>query len=98
MGVPVVTVAGDRSQARMGVSILTAAGCADWIATDGAGFVAIAERLAGDLGALQAIRGGLRAKLNASPLLDGKGFARAFEQAMRAIASHRLPVPRDPLA
>ncbi len=60
------------------------------------GFVAIAERLAGDLGVLQAIRGGLRAKLSASPLLDGKGFARAFEQAMRAIASHRLPVPRAP--
>ena len=56
------------------------------------------SRLAGDLGALQAIRGGLRAKLNASPLLDGKGFARAFEQALRTIASHRLPVPRDPPA
>jgi len=76
------------------VSILTAADCADWIATDGAGFVAIAQRLAGDLGALQAIRGSLRAKLCASPLLDGKGFARAFEQALRGIASHR-PVPSD---
>ena len=91
MGVPVVTVAGDRPQARMGASILTAAGCADWIATDPAGLVAIAERLAGDLDALQAIRGSLRAKLSASPLLDGKGFARAFEQAMRAIVSHPVP-------
>ncbi|MET0204774.1 MAG: tetratricopeptide repeat protein [Casimicrobiaceae bacterium] len=91
MGVPVVTVAGDRPQARMGASILTAAGCADWIATEPAGLVAIAERLAGDLDALQAIRGSLRAKLSASPLLDGRGFARAFEQAMRAIVSHPVP-------
>ena len=95
MGVPVVTVAGDRSQGRMGVSILTAAGCADWIATDGAGFVAIAQRLAGDLGALQTIRGGLRAKLSASPLMDGKAFARDFEQVLRTIVSHRVPVPDD---
>jgi len=95
MGVPVVTLAGDRSPGRMGVSILTAAGCADWIATDGAGFVAIAERLAGDLGALQTIRGSLRAKLNASPLMDGKAFARDFEQVLRTIVGHRVPPPDD---
>ena len=95
MGVPVVTVAGDRSHARMGVSILTAAGCADWIASDAAGFVAIAQRLAGDLSALQTIRGGLRAKLRVSPLVDGKGFARDFEQALRTIAIRRPPVPGD---
>ena len=95
MGVPVVTIAGDRSQGRMGVSILTAGGCADWIAADAAGFVAIAQRLAGDLGALQTIREGLRAKLSASPLMDGKAFARAFGQALRAIAVRRLPVTGD---
>jgi len=90
MGVPVVTVAGDRSQARMGASILTAAGCAEWIATDGAGYVRIAQHLAGDLGALEAIRSGLRAQLCASPLMDGRGFARDFGEAMRAIANHSL--------
>jgi len=95
MGVPVVTVAGDRSQARMGVSVLTAGGCAEWIATDGAGYVRIAQYLAGDLDALQTIRGGLRAKLSASPLMDGRQFARDFEEAMRAISSHPLPVPAD---
>ena len=56
-------------------------------------FVAIAQRLAGDLGALQAIRGGLRAKLSASPLMDGKAFARDFGEAVRAIASDPLPEP-----
>jgi len=81
----------------MGVSILTAAGCADWIATDAPGFVAIAERLAGDLGALQTLRGGLRAKLSASPLLDGKAFARDFEQVMRTLVTHRVP-PTDSAA
>jgi predicted O-linked N-acetylglucosamine transferase (SPINDLY family) len=95
MGVPLVTVAGDRPQARMGVSILTAAGCAEWIASDAAGFVSIAQCLASDLGALQGIRCGLRAKLSASPLLDGKGFARDFEKVLRTTAIHRVPVPGD---
>jgi protein O-GlcNAc transferase len=52
------------------------------------GVPVIAERLAGDLGELQAIRDRLRTKLRASPLLNGKGFARAFEQAVREIANH----------
>jgi predicted O-linked N-acetylglucosamine transferase (SPINDLY family) len=98
MGVPVVTLAGDRSQARMGVSILSAAGCREWIATDAAGFVAIARRLAGDLDALQTIRGGLRAKVSASPLMDGKTFARDFERVLHAIASDRLAVPGESAA
>jgi len=93
MGVPVVTLAGDRSPARMGASILAAAGCHDWIATDAPAFVATAQRLAGDLGALQTIRGGLRAKLCASPLLDGKAFARDFEQLLRTMVSHRVRLP-----
>jgi predicted O-linked N-acetylglucosamine transferase (SPINDLY family) len=95
MGVPVISLAGDRSQARMGVSILTAGGCADWIAFDSAGFVTIAKRLAGDLVALQTIRSRLRAKLRASPLMDGKRFARDFEEAVRAMVNHRVPVPSD---
>ena len=95
MGVPVVTVAGDRSQARMGVSVLTAGGCAEWIATDGAGYVRIAQYLAGDLGALQTIRSGLRAKLSASPLMDGRRFALDFGEAMRAISNHPLTGPAD---
>jgi len=86
-------LAGDRSTARMGASILAAAGCHDWIATDAPAFVATAQRLAGDLGALQTIRGGLRAKLCASPLLDGKAFARDFEQLLRTMVSHRVRLP-----
>jgi protein O-GlcNAc transferase len=95
MGVPVVSLAGDRSQGRMGVSILAAAGCADWIAADNAGFVAIAHGLAGNLGALQTIRGSLRAKLSASPLMDGTAFARGFERVVRTIAAHRVRLPDD---
>jgi len=69
----------------MGVSILTAAGCAEWVAADATGFVSIAQRLADDLGTLQIIRGGLRAKVSASPLLDGKAFAHDFEQLLRTM-------------
>ena len=89
MGVPVVTLEGDRSQGRMGISILTAAGCEAWVATSAGGYVEIAQRLAGDLGALQDVRSGLRAKVGASPLMDGKEFARGFEQTLFAAAGSR---------
>jgi len=58
-------------------------------------FVEIAQRLAGDLGALQTIRGTLRAKLSVSPLMDGKMFARDFERVLHAMASGRVDVPSE---
>lgn len=87
MGVPVVTLGGDRPQARMGLSILSAAGCSDWVASDDAGLVASCQRLAGDLGALQVIRSELRGRLATTPLLDGRRFAADFEQAMRGLCA-----------
>ncbi len=85
MGVPVVSLAGDRSQSRMGASILTAADCAAWVAVDAGEFVSIATSLAKDRGALPGIRAGLRGKLAASPLLDGRRFACEFEAALRSM-------------
>lgn len=83
MGVPVVTLAGDRSESRMGASILSAAGCRDWIADGADEYVAIAGRLAAAPDALHALRAGMRERLRASPLLDGEGFTRGLETAYR---------------
>ncbi|MBL8807313.1 MAG: tetratricopeptide repeat protein [Rhodospirillales bacterium] len=85
MGVPVVTLAGDRHAARVGASILTHAGRADLIAADEADYVARA------VAALRAAedRAALRARLGASPLMDGKRLAReltrAWTQALRDV-------------
>ncbi len=83
MGVPVVTLRGDRHAARVGASLLTAAGHAEWIAEDAAGYTAIAVQLASDPVRLAATRAGLRCELQASPLLDHAGQAARFGAALR---------------
>ena len=85
MGVPVVTLRGDRHAARVGASILTVAGLERLIAETPDEYVAIAVDLARDLDALAALRAALRQRLRASPLCDGGAFARAIETAYRGM-------------
>jgi len=83
MGVPTVTLAGDRHMARVSASLLTAAGHAEWVAPDAAGYVARAVALADNPVALAAIRAGLRDDLRRGPLLDAAGQAGRFGEALR---------------
>ncbi len=83
MGVPLVTLAGERSSSRGGASILTSLGRPDWIARSPEEYIAIAQRLAADPQALAAIRSGLRTELQASPLMDNAGFTRELEDLYR---------------
>ncbi|MCP9812249.1 tetratricopeptide repeat protein [Synechococcus lacustris] len=83
MGLPLVTLAGERSSSRGGASILTSLGRPDWIARSPEQYIAIAQRLAADPQALATIRSGLRAKLQASPLMDNAGFTRELEALYR---------------
>ena len=79
MGLPLVTLAGERSSSRGGASILTSLGRPDWIARSPEQYIAIAQRLASDPQALATIRSGQRAELQASPLMDNAGFTRELE-------------------
>jgi predicted O-linked N-acetylglucosamine transferase (SPINDLY family) len=96
MGVPVITLAGDRHASRVGVSLLAAAGHPDWIAGDWDAYVGLAARLASDPVRLAGWRAGLREELRRSPLLDHAGQAArlgaAFEKMGRACAAGR-PAP-----
>ena len=83
MGLPLVTLAGERSSSRGGASILTSLGRPDWIARSPEKYIAIAQRLAADPQGLAAIRSGLRAELQASPLMDNAGFTRELEDLYR---------------
>ncbi len=83
MGVPLVTLAGERSSSRGGASILTSLGRPEWIARSPEDYIAIAQRLASDPQALAEIRSGLRAELQASPLMDNAGFTRELEALYR---------------
>lgn len=80
MGVPLVTLVGERSSGRGGASILTTLGRPEWIASNADDYIAIAQRLAADPQQLATIRSGLRRELQSSPLMDGAGFTRELEQ------------------
>jgi len=85
MGVPVVTLAGDRHAARVGASLLDRFGAREWVARDADGFAAIAAGLVADAGRLAAIRAGLRARMAGSALCDGARLARGFEALYRRL-------------
>ena len=85
MGTPVVTLAGASPGARAGASLLKAAGLPELVAHSEDEYVKIAAALAADLSRLAELRSGLRARLQASPLMDAPRFARNVEVAYRRI-------------
>jgi predicted O-linked N-acetylglucosamine transferase (SPINDLY family) len=85
MGVPVVTLRGDRHAARVGASLLARVGLAALVADDLDGYVATAVALAQDAPRRTALRTSLRARVQTSPLGDPTGFTRALEDAYRAM-------------
>ena len=85
MGVPTVTLRGDRHAARVGATIDTALSLRHLVAESEAGFVSAAAALAADLPGLAALRAGLREQMRASPLCDAMGFASKFEAALRTM-------------
>ena len=85
MGVPVVTLAGDRHSSRVGASLLRAVGRAEWIARDWDDYVDKAAALAADPRQLAVLRGALRDEFRRSPLFDHAGQGARFGDALRAM-------------
>lgn len=85
MGVPVVTLSGDRHANRVTASQLQALGLGMLTATGSEQYVDIAVQLASDLEKLGAIRHGLRERMQNSPLMDYPGFTRQLEERYREI-------------
>jgi len=83
MGVPVVTATGLRSVSRSAASLLQELGLDDWIAPSIDDYVDVALARAADRDAIAALRGSLRARLQASPLTDVARFTRDLESAYR---------------
>ncbi|MDP2196970.1 MAG: tetratricopeptide repeat protein, partial [Sulfurimicrobium sp.] len=85
MGVPVLTLAGERFLSRQGVGIVMNAGLPDWVAADADDYVARAAAHAGDLQSLSKLRNELRQQTLASPLMDAKRFAIHFATALQGM-------------
>ncbi len=75
MGVPVITCPGETFASRHSLSHLSNVGLTETIARDWEEYVELAVSLASDRPRLAALRSGLRERMSASPLCDGKRFA-----------------------
>ena len=85
MGVPVLTLHGDRYVAHMSESILRSAGLDEWVAADRDDYVAKAVAAAEVPQHLDATRTRLRDQLRESTLFDARVFARELEAAFRGM-------------
>jgi predicted O-linked N-acetylglucosamine transferase (SPINDLY family) len=83
MGVPVVTLVGDRHQCRVGQSLLSNVGLPELAGSTPEEYVRIAVDLARSIPRLSQLRSGLRERMRNSPLMDAAGFARNVEAAYR---------------
>lgn len=83
MGVPVVTLVGERLLGRYGLSLLRAVGLDEGIAYSADEYVARAKALAENRELRLALHGSLRQRMSASILCDGVRGARDLEAAYR---------------
>ncbi|OGA14712.1 MAG: hypothetical protein A3H32_18365 [Betaproteobacteria bacterium RIFCSPLOWO2_02_FULL_63_19] len=81
MGVPVVTLMGDRMASRMTASMLNALGREDWIARTESEYIEKVHDLAADARGRSALRFELRGQMAQSPLCDTRGLAVSLEAA-----------------
>jgi len=85
MGVPVLTVGGSTHASRVGVSLLSAIGLEELIASDRQHYITKAVALAADRARLTTLRSSLRERVRQSPLCDGPAYARRFEALLREL-------------
>jgi predicted O-linked N-acetylglucosamine transferase (SPINDLY family) len=83
MGVPVVSLAGRTAVSRAGATLLANVGLEQLVARDAEHYVELAAGLISDAEALATLRAQLRARAEASPLMDAPQFARDFEALLR---------------
>ena len=85
MGVPVVTLAGDRHASRVGMSLLTNIGLPELVADTLDRYLDTAVNLAGDLSRLRSLRSSLRRIMKRSVLTDSEKFIAGLETLYRKI-------------
>ena len=101
MGLPIVSMVGESFKSRMGVGLLAYLGRTEWLAETAEDYVRIATGLAADAQALNALRQGLRAEVEASALMREDIFNHHFAEGLRVMWLQwlaRAEHPDDPTA
>jgi protein O-GlcNAc transferase len=84
MGVPVLSLCGDRPISRNSASIVHRAGLDDWVVNSPDQYVARAVKLENELEQLAQLRDELRTRVS-DTLCDAAGFTRTLEEAYRTM-------------
>ncbi|MBF0587539.1 MAG: tetratricopeptide repeat protein [Magnetococcales bacterium] len=95
MGVPVVTLKGERFIHRMAADIVTHGGFPELAVDSHLDYLAKAVQMTNNWQQLQIIRAELREKISASPLCDGLQYAKNIE-ALYATMKHKKAPPDPP--
>ena len=85
MGVPVITLKGDRPAGRMVASILTAVGLPEYIASSEKQYAGIAEKATASINDLSLLHSELRSRVLSSHLCDAPLYMQNIEQQYRAV-------------
>jgi len=91
MGVPVITLSGNRHAGRVGASIMTHTGLGEFIAKDFNEYVALAISCSKRTELLCELRRDLRNIMQASDLCNARGFTETIEAAYRQIWGRYRP-------
>jgi len=94
MGVPVLTLLGQRHSARVSASLLTQVDLQECIAADRPEFIAAARRLADAVDTRVDWRTSLRERMRRAPLGDPRQFVPNLEQAYRAMVHEAAALHR----
>ncbi|MBQ7630017.1 MAG: hypothetical protein IJS81_07375, partial [Selenomonadaceae bacterium] len=87
MGIPVISLYGDRHGTRFGLSILSNVGLNELAVDSYDEYIKRAVALAGDWELLKILRKNLRIMMKKSPLTDAEGYVREVEKAFAKILS-----------
>lgn len=85
MGVPTITLPGQTVPGRSGLTAMSHVGLESFIATDKQDYVRRAAAMAADLPALAALRAGLRARCEQSPMFQPQVIAEGATRALRVM-------------
>ncbi len=85
MGVPVITMAGERHGSRLGASLLKSLGLVECIAVDADSYIKKAAALSADKERLKTLHGMLRCQMEQSRLMDGADYMRCVEAGYEEI-------------
>jgi len=85
MGVPAVTLASERPVGRIGTSLMSNLGLSQWVAQSEQDYEDKAVAFAQNIPALEVLRSTLRSRMQGSPLMDERSFARDVEAAYQGM-------------